>query len=367
MDEKDWLWLCSIPKLYRKQKMVLLQYFGSAREIRMAGKEEWKSWEKLGAKWVSQLYPAFADGYMDHVLKQMQQHDIRFFSCEHPDYPDRLRQIADYPYGLFVRGALPENSLTAAVVGSRSCSAYGAGIARAIGRMLAGLGIPLISGMALGIDGISQKAALEAGGKSYAVLGNGPDKCYPYEHEKLYETLCVRGGILSEFPCGTPGLKMHFPMRNRIISGLSDLVIVVEARKRSGSLITADCALEQGRDVLAVPGRCQDVLSEGCNRLIHQGAGIIVSAEELGEEIRERFPAYFQGKKDPGGSKKKKQLVLAQDEELVYSYLDLLPIGLEGLRNCTGLDESRLMRAVLNLQLMDLAVEIGKNQYVRVA
>ena len=139
----------------------------------------------------------------------------------------------------------------------------------------------MVSGMARGIDGIAQKAALEAGGASFAVLGCGVDICYPEENRELYDRLLQEGGILSEYPPGMPPEPKLFPPRNRIISGLSDLVLVIEARKKSGTLITVDMALEQGREVYALPGRVSDKLSDGCNRLIRQGAGVATCPEDI--------------------------------------------------------------------------------------
>ncbi len=173
-----------------------------------------------------------------------------------------------------------------AVIGSRICSEYGRMVAGRIGRLCAQMGIELISGMAVGIDGIAQRAALEAGGKVTAVLGSGVDVCYPKENRELYETLLQKGRIISEYIPGTEPVAGNFPLRNRIISGLADAVIVVEAKERSGTMITVDMALEQGRQVYIIPGRLTDPLSAGCNRLISQGAEIIWNLGETLDMIR---------------------------------------------------------------------------------
>ena len=163
-------------------------------------------------------------------------------------------------------------------MGARSCTPYGEKYALEYGKKLAECGIQVISGLARGVDGIGQRGALLGGGKTFAVLGSGVDVCYPKNHMGLYlDILEQEGGILSELPPGTPPLPQHFPRRNRIISALSDIVLVMEARERSGSLITADLALEQGKDVYALPGPVNSSLSQGCNRLIFQGAGILLS------------------------------------------------------------------------------------------
>ena len=179
------------------------------------------------------------------------------------------------------------NVPSVAVIGARQCTEYGRYIASKLGSALADEGIQVISGMARGIDSIAQSAAMEAGGKTFAVLGCGVDVCYPPECTSLFRQLMEKGGILSEYPPGTEPKASYFPRRNRIISGLSDAVVVVEARERSGTLITVDMALEQGREVYVVPGRITDPLSFGCNHLIRQGAGIVGDFRELAREVRE--------------------------------------------------------------------------------
>ena len=167
------------------------------------------------------------------------------------------------------------------MIGARECSEYGIYVAKNFAKELGAHGIPVISGMARGIDSISQEAALQGGGRTYAVLGCGVDICYPKSSRRLYEQILERGGILSTFPPGTEPIKRLFPERNRIVSGLADVILVVEARQKSGTFITVDMALEQGREVYAIPGRLTDRLSDGCNLLLQQGALIAVSPKDL--------------------------------------------------------------------------------------
>ena len=188
-------------------------------------------------------------------------------------YPERMRPYPDMPAGIYTKGRLPfEGVPSAAIVGARACSVYGRVQARRYARELAAAGVQIISGLATGVDAAAHEGALEGGGVTFAVLGCGVDICYPKENYPLMRRMLEHGGgILSEFEPGEEPAAWHFPQRNRIISALADLVLVVEARKRSGSLITADYALEQGKSVYALPGRVNDPLSEGCNRLIAQG------------------------------------------------------------------------------------------------
>lgn len=216
----------------------------------------------------------------------MQTKGILFYPEYHPFYPVKLRSIPARPFGIFVKGKLPDiRQRSLAIVGARDCSEYGQYVARHFAEKMAQNGVAVISGLARGIDGIAQRAAMEAGGESFGVLGCGADICYPKSNETLYRMCMERGGILSTYLPGTPPTPNLFPPRNRIISGLSDGILIIEAREKSGTIITADLALEQGKDVFVIPGRVTDRLSDGCNSLIRQGASLIQSPEQLLEEL----------------------------------------------------------------------------------
>lgn len=284
------------------------------------------------------------------------------WECRYTDeaYPNRLRPYGDMPKILYVRGKLPgEEKKTAAIVGARDCSRYGAMQAYKFARKLAENGIQIISGLARGVDSFAHKGALDGGGDTFAVMGCGGDICYPVQNRQLYESMKnKRGGILSEFPDKTPPYGRNFPMRNRIISGLADLVLVVEARERSGSLITAGYALDQGKPVYAVPGRIGDLLSQGTNKLISDGAGMASSAEILLEELG----MTAQGCGDFGQISK---IRLASQEEMVYSCLDLQPKNIEEIFQETGLDVKEITGILLKLELEGLIEEPVKNYYAR--
>lgn len=254
-------------EVYRADEKSLLAVAGSSRieSLKRAQKRE--------------VYEAY---------ESLKQDRIRFVPYYHPDYPKRLSQIPDSPFGIYVKGNIPKDSeRSVAIVGARNCSAYGRYVAEAFAGELAEEGVAVVSGMAKGIDGVAQGGALAAGGRTYAVLGCGVDVCYPASHAQLYEEICSRGGVLSIYPPKTPPLQKRFPPRNRIISGLADAVLVVEARQKSGTLITVDMALEQGREVYVVPGRITDRLSDGCNRLLWQGAGMALSPAQMIKELSE--------------------------------------------------------------------------------
>ena len=253
---------------------------------------------------------------------------------EEEHYPERMGKLKGMPPVLWGIGRLPEEHRpTVAIVGARRSTVYGNETARYFARELAGAGVQIISGLAWGIDGMAHEGALEAGGDTFAVEGCGVDICYPSGHRALYEKICETGGVLSEQPPGKPPLAHHFPARNRMISALSDLVLVVEAREKSGSLITADFALEQGKDVWAVPGRITDELSRGCLDLIRQGAGVADSPETILEALG------ISEKKAPLPEKNTK-ILLAKEENIVYSWIRLQPASLEELVRRTGFPAS---------------------------
>lgn len=215
---------------------------------------------------------------------------VRIVPFSDANYPPRLRMIPDPPPFLYVKGEIRDGDENAvAVVGSRSASEYGLRITRDLCRGLASLGFTVVSGMALGIDGEAHQEAIGVGGRTVAVLGSGVDVAYPWEHKALYQTICQHGAVLSELPMGTPPFSYNFPTRNRIISGLSLGVVVVEATERSGSLITARLAGEQGREVFAVPGQAGASRSRGTHRLIRQGAKLVDGIGDIIEEIAPQF------------------------------------------------------------------------------
>lgn len=288
-------------------------------------------------------------------------------------YPDKLKQIYDPPSVIYVKGDLPDANIPmVAVVGARNCSAYGEKMAMEIGKELADAGIPVISGMARGVDGISQRSALDSGGISFGVLGCGADICYPEENLDIYQTLTTRkgSGVISEYAPGTlpaPGL---FPLRNRIISGLCDVLVVVEAREKSGTYITVTTALEQGKDVYVVPGRIGDNLSYGCNRLIAQGANVLYDVKKFVREfITDRM--YIEKKQGNAGNEKCEsdngksgavvKGVLTEEEIKIYNGLDLYYKPMEELlaETLPQLPLSKAMGILATLECKGLAESEG--------
>lgn len=303
------------------------------------------------------------------------------------DYPARLLEIPDPPERLYVLGKLPEEKVpSVAIIGARECSEYGNYVAARLGECMGRNGIQVVSGMARGIDGIGQTAALDAGGSSFAVLGSGVDVCYPARNRRLYERLRERGGVLSEYPPGTPALSRNFPPRNRIVSGLADAVVVVEAREKSGTLITVDMALEQGKEVYAVPGRVTDALSSGCNRLVKLGAAMLLDPEELAEELRgicgRRAPAARERvqRLEPGRSGKKhkgfetameegNRQLLAENPLLaeIFRQLELTPKSVDHIRASLPQKyrDEQINVYLIRLCMEKLAVQVSPGQFCR--
>ena len=285
---------------------------------------------------------------------------IKCLTIEDSNFPDRLRKLSGMPKKLYYIGNLPDpKKPAAAVVGARMCSPYGRCQAFKYARTMASYGVQIISGMARGIDAEGHKGALDTDTPTFAVLGSGVDVCYPNSNRWLYQRILEKGGgIISELPPGSPPVNWAFPARNRIISGLSDLVLVVEARKRSGSLITADLALEQGKEVFSLPGRRIDPLSEGCNRLIAQGAGIVTKPEDVLD--------FFHIKCKNSCKKTIKSVnALAKSEKMVYSCLDSQPKHLEAVMKSCGVTAGECMTALLNLEMQGLILQPMNQYYVR--
>ena len=293
-------------------------------------------------------------------MEEKTEERIRQISSKSAEYPQKLNNYPKMPEILFAKGNLPDaKKPTAAIVGARACSPYGRIQAFRYAKILSSAGVQIISGMAYGIDAEAHKGALEGGTPTYAVLAGGVDICYPSGNRPLYDRILrENGGILSEQPPGMRARNYFFPARNRIISGLADLVLIVEAREKSGSLITAQWALDQGKIVYAVPGAVNEALSMGCHKLIYDGAGIAYSPEIL---LRELGLNCENKVKSP----EKNDLGLASDLKLVYSCLDLRPKSTDFLIQKTGLPPRQVGSLLLELKLSGLIREIGRHYYIK--
>lgn len=352
-------WLFQVPGMTSAKISLLYRRFSCAKEIFFASENELRQIAGLNETEIQKLVAAQKEELVEEHWLKLQMSDLHFTCIEASDYPEKIKLITDPPYGLLYRGYLPNhNKRTVAIVGSRKRSAYGEQVARMLSEKLAMAGVEIISGMALGIDADAHKGAIQGKGRTYAVLAGGADVCYPATNRYLYDAILCNGGIISEYPMGTQPLPFMFPMRNRIISALSDCVIVIEAREKSGSLITADYALEQGKDIYAVPGRINDGLSRGCNLLIKQGAGIIYDVEDFIKEwlcIEKTQACQMDFKKN----------VLEKEELLVYSLLDFCPVGMGTLMNQTSYGFAQMIAVLEHLVQLGYIKETIPGYYVR--
>ncbi len=284
---------------------------------------------------------------------------IRTISRENSDYPVKLRGIPAQPSGLWLLGSLPPTGMpSVAIVGARRATPHGKWMAEKLAYELSRKGMCIVSGMAEGIDGAAHRGALEANGVTLAVLGCGVDICYPKCNMALYDAIRIHGGILSEYPPGTLAQPFTFPARNRIISGMADLVIVVEAREKSGSLITVSHALSQGRDVMAVPGRPDDPCSEACNRLIKEGAGCCTCADDVLRYLEVLPPPMPRRGEEVSES-------VTLEENLILSHLTGEPCHVDTLAEKCGIPASSLAVMLVGMELKGLVTAVTSGLYRR--
>lgn len=296
---KFWVWLTEQNRLGGPARQALLEHFGSPEEVYYAEPGDLLQVEGITADQVQALENKSLDRAQS-ILEECARKDIFLLTAQDALYPQRLKNIYDPPLLLYGRGSMPlfDEEAAVAVVGTRSCSPYGIRTAERFGFEMSKQGGLVVSGLARGIDAASQLGALRAGGLTAAVLGCGVDVVYPPENDRLYEDVAASGVLLSEYPPGAEPFGWHFPARNRILSGLCLATLVVEAPEKSGALITANTALEQGRDVFAVPGPIDAPLSRGCNRLIADGAaGLITDSWDVLREYEAIYPHKILGER----------------------------------------------------------------------
>lgn len=353
-------WFACVRPLADKKKRKLREIYGSGRAVYYIEEKKLTQQSILSEKELRVVGKAKQEVNPEESYRKLAKKGISFVPYFHKDYPKKLAKYKDAPYAIYVKGKLPdEEKISAAIVGARRCTPYGEAMALEYGEVFARAGVEVISGMAKGIDGAGQRGTLNGGGTTYAVLGCGVDVCYPREHLGLYMDIQKAGGIISEQPPGEPPLPAYFPQRNRIISGLSDVILVMEAKERSGSLITADLGLEQGKDVYALPGPATSPMSYGCHKLIQQGAGILLSPEELLEELSIQIRKLCK-KTD------KNKKVLETPENIVYSCLDLFPKSVSELLEHTEYAPKELLQILSTLEIKGLIKEVSKNYYIKV-
>lgn len=296
-------------------------------------------------------------------IKEIRDKGIKLVHIDHPDYPERLKNIDDPPRYFYMKGCIsPQDFKAIAIVGTRRPTIYGKRVAEMLAAELSSAGFTIVSGLARGIDSFAHRAALRGGGRSIGVLGCGIDIVYPRENGTLMADIVESGAIISEFPLGTKPDKRNFPQRNRVISGISLGTVVVEAAGRSGSLITARFALEQGREVFAVPGNINSPVSIGTNNLIKEGAKLVASTGDILEEFEQLLTYEL---KNGINNNLKESLPITGEEESIYRILTLEPKHIDQIIKEGGVEPQRVMHLLLNLEIKGLVEQLPGNCYVK--
>lgn len=353
-----YLWLGMTDGISNAVKKRLLEYFGDVESLWNADRDDLS--KQLNERQIGMLMHTHDSQMIEAYSHKLKQRQVTLLYAGHPHYPEKLLTIPDAPVTLFAVGSrfelLSKDERCLAVVGSRMPSAYGK---QAACELIAGLmqyDVVIISGMAAGVDGIAHREALAGHGKTIGVLGSGINVPYPREHVSLYHEISKTGLLMSEYGLDIGPEAWHFPLRNRIISGLSDAVLIIEAKGKSGSLITADQALEQGRDVAAVPGRMYDVNSMGCNHLIKHGAACITTVSDIVDLLN---------LKKNISREENEKIALAPEEKMVYSCVRLEPRHIDDICKELDLRVSDILGILFDLEQKGIIKQPFRNHFVR--
>jgi DNA processing protein len=353
---KYWVAFSGIPGVGRVRIAQLKEHFGSLQEAWKAPEGKLKQ-AGLDSRSVDALVTLRPRVSVDAEMEKLERQKVNALICDDPNYPSRLREIYDYPPVLYVRGSLPaEDEPCLAIVGTRRPTVYGRQVTEEIAADLAGSGIMIISGLARGIDSVAHRAALDAGGKTVAVFGSGLDIVYPGENAKLAQAIIEHGALVSEYPLGVKPKAENFPLRNRIMSGLSLGVLVVEAGERSGALITAQQAVEQNREVFAIPGSILSPASQGTNRLIQEGAKLVRNYTDILQELNLTIVVQ---------QAEIKQFSPANEaESAILKQLSSEPNHIDEICRRSGLTMPEVSSTLAMLELRGIARQVGSMNYV---
>lgn len=361
----DWLRLALIPEIGARRGKRLLEKFKTPAAILNAPLTALAEVEEIGFSIAKKIVAQKDRVDLTRQLKAIEESESQIIPLESEFYPAQLKAIFDPPLVLFVKGnLLTQDYFSLSLVGTRMSSFYGRAMAEKLSSQLVQRGFTIVSGGARGIDTFSHQAALKAGGRTIAVLGCGLDIVYPPENKKLFTQIAEEGALVSEFPLGTPPNKQNFPLRNRIISGLSLGVVVVEAPPRSGALITATSALEQGRQVFSVPGKADSFTSKGTHQLLREGAKLVESVEDIIEELepllRGKLKEFKSQHKEIEGVKKENiKGDLTEEEERICRLLSCQPLSLEELVAANQIPLHKIYALLTRLELKKIIRQSG--------
>lgn len=347
----DWLSLKAVPGVGNRLFLNLLEYFGDPGKVLSAPKEELVQVEGVTDRLAVKIKTHRTPDEVEKDIAQVRQRDVRVITFSDAEYPQLLRHIHDPPPVLYVQGRLESDSLNIAIVGSRHATSYGREVTERLSADLARRGFTIVSGMALGIDTAAHAGTIAAGGKTIAVLGCGLGTVYPAQNRKLFNQIAETGAVITEFPFSTPPEAHHFPIRNRVISGLSLGTVIVEATQRSGSLITARLAAEQGREVFAVPGSVASFKSMGTHHLIKQGAKLVEHAQDVIEEFN------LSPQEASTEMKQASTTDLTEEEKTILYELSPYPVHIDTLIRCLPLPPAKVSGLLLQLELKGLVTQ----------
>jgi len=358
-DIRYWIALSMLSDIGPVRAKRLLSAFGTPEKVFDAGLADLLAIESIGRHSANSIKKFSSWKDVENQAKLCEQKGITALSFESPAYPEMLREIEDAPLILYMKGnIIPQDRYAISVVGSRKLTDYGASVADNFAGNLASMGFTIISGMARGVDSLSHRAALKAGGRTIAVLGSGVDVPYPPENKALMEKIIESGSVISEFPPGTLPDKENFPRRNRIISGLSLGVLVVEATSDSGALITARYATDQGREVFAIPGNITSANSEGTNKLIQNGARLVRHAHDIVEELAPVLKGFIR-------SADKAAIDITEEEKCLCTVLSGEPKQIDEISRESGLPAAKVLGVLLGLEIKGAVKQItGKRFYL---
>lgn len=368
---KDWLRLSLIPEVGSRRGIKLLEKFKTPGAILKARLSEIREVENIGNEVAKKIVENRDRIDLDRQLKLIDKSKAEVIPLNSQSYPAQLKAIFDPPLVLFVKGKIvPDDYFSIAIVGTRLASVYGRNTSEKISAQLAQSGLTVVSGGARGIDTSAHHAALRARGRTIAVLGSGIDVAYPFENGKLFDEVSKNGAVISEFPMGTEPNRINFPMRNRIISGLSLGVVVIEAPIKSGALITVKHALEQGREVFSVPGEASKFNSQGTNQLIREGAKLVENADDIIEELKDVIYGKLKEKnKEEIHMQEDSSVLLSaglnEEEEEVYGLVGRENTHIEEISGRSGLNAAKVSGILTKLELKKLIRELPGKAFVR--
>ena len=362
MEERDyWLWLTRISKFSNKKVRTVLSFGMSPYELfkapasmigTMLQQKPFKEEDLL------RFLESRDEKALENYVKRMKALGIRFVCIEDIEYPEEFYGLYEPIFVLYYRGSFPDNRLSIAMVGARQCSAYGRKVAERFGEELAYHGVNVVSGMARGIDSHSHWGALRGNGFTTAVLGSGINCCYPKENLNLMKEIISKGCVMSEYGLDVMPSRITFPMRNRIISSLSQGVLLVEAKVKSGSLITVDYALEYGKDIFAIPGDVLGRSNEGSNNIIRNGAKPVFHAKDILEEY-----SFYSNNENVVESRS--EIILEEKEKIVYSCISLIPVFIDEIAEKTGMTMNELQFMLTKLEIKGAVIQLPNKHYIR--